>query len=379
MRNIHWIGSGLSSTFGIDELIRHPRGRLHIWMRRPHLALARWRENDSMIHSFDSDHLKEALSPGDIVISMLPYTMHVQIAQIALEKDAHFVCSSYLSPEMLALDEIAKAKGLVIAGEMGLDPGIDHMLAHRLVEEYRKDFLHKRDHTLSFISLCGGIPSRLNDFCYQFSWSPFGILRALRNPSTWLEDGREKTISMPSECIRGIQLNGEAFEYYPNRDSLSFIDYYQLPRERIKNFVRGTLRPKGWKAAWRDIFRLLPGLDEQGLKDLSETLYAKYPYRAGEHDRVVMSIALHVKDSTGKRVKTYSAHLDAFGNDDHHAMTTLVCLPLVTVIDGIIENRYTPGILRPHGSEECTRWLATLHTHHIRVNFKVLLPCSILG
>ncbi len=367
MRNIHWIGSGLSSTFGIDELIAHPRGNLHLWMRDP--AKAKWNSSAVSIHQYDLDCLRETLCAGDIVVSMLPFTMHLSLAQMALERGAHFICSSYLSPALLELDETARAKGVIVAGEMGLDPGIDHMLAHELVRRYQED-RKDENHSISFLSLCGGIPEAPGPFCYQFSWSPVGILRALRQASTWLEGGQPCTVGAPYQAVKTVRIRGEEFEYYPNRDSLPFIDYYQLPRDRLKKFLRGSIRSQGWKEAWKDIFYQLPELNEEGLQALSQELYEKYAYKDNERDRVVMFIALDVTNHLGEIVRTYSAYLDVIGNETHHAMTTLVCLPLLTVIDGIIEGRYAPGILRPVPSkQELDRWLQLLELHQIEVQF----------
>lgn len=372
MRNIHWIGAGLSSTFGIDELIAHPKGCLHLWMRDPSKAASRWKESAQVsIHQYDLDRLGAVLSKGDIVVSMLPFTMHLSLAQIALARGAHFVCSSYLSPALLELDESARAKGVIVAGEMGLDPGIDHMLAHELVRRYQKDKKNiEEDHTVSFLSLCGGIPESPGPFCYQFSWSPVGILRALRQASTWLEEGEPRTVAAPYQAVKTLRIRGEEFEYYPNRDSLPFIDYYRLPKDRLKHFLRGSIRSQGWQKAWRDIFHHLPELSEEGLQALSQELYGKYSYKDNERDRVVMFIAIDVKNRLGEIVRTYSAYLDATGNENHHAMTTLVCLPLLTVIEGILEGRYAPGILRPIASnQELDRWLQMMALRQIEVQF----------
>lgn len=365
MRQIHWIGAGLSSTFGIDALASQIHQPLHLWMRRPESAAERWKDQPHLIiHPYDLEHLRAAVAPGDILVSMLPYILHVPLAQLAIACGAHFVCSSYLSNALLDLDQAARSRGVVVAGEMGLDPGIDHMLTHELVRRYRTD--HQEDVPVSLISLCGGIPAHPGPFKYAFSWSPLGILRALRNSSTWLEEGKECSAAAPYQALRSICLHQEEFVYYPNRDSLAFVDFYQLPRHTLRGMIRGSIRPAGWESAWRDIFNRLPQMSEPQLEELSQELFAKYAYQTGEHDRVVMYIALQT-DS-----KCYSACIDVVGNDRHHAMTTLVCIPLLTVIEGIQQNLYDPGVLRPLASPaELNRWLQALSRQGIQVDFRM--------
>ncbi len=104
---------------------------------------------------------------------MLPANMHMEIALLCLEAKAHFVSSSYVSPEMAALDEEVKASGLCFVNEVGLDPGgLDHLLAHLLMNDYKSSAVFDPSNSHDFRSYCGGFPAVANAFKYKFSWSP---------------------------------------------------------------------------------------------------------------------------------------------------------------------------------------------------------------
>ena len=129
---IHWCGTGLSSIPGLRRLIEagHP---VTVWNRTVEKARAEVGDLTQDIRAFSLEALGAALKPGDIAVSMLPADQHVGIAKLCLEKGANFCSSSYIAPEMRALDEAFREAGLVSVNEVGLDPGIDHLMAHDLV------------------------------------------------------------------------------------------------------------------------------------------------------------------------------------------------------------------------------------------------------
>ncbi len=153
------------------------------------------------VRAYSLEALTAALQPGDIAISMLPADQHVAIAKAALSKGANFASSSYVAPEMRALDSEFKGKGLVSINEVGLDPGIDHLMAHDLVARYRASTAYHPDNVVSFTSYCGGIPKTPNPFRYKFSWAPVGVLKALRSPSRSLKDFKEWKVDRPWNAI----------------------------------------------------------------------------------------------------------------------------------------------------------------------------------
>ena len=191
MKNtIHWLGAGLSSAPGIIELAKKTTP-LIVWNRS--LAKAEQAlKNDDVdidVRELDWDALTKIVKSGDVLVSMLPATMHLTVAQFCLTHKAHFVSSSYIAPEMSALDQQAKDLNLCFVNEVGLDPGIDHLFAHLLVDAYQDSAQFTPENQLYFRSYCGGFPLIANDFKYKFSWSPLGVLKALRSSAKWQADG----------------------------------------------------------------------------------------------------------------------------------------------------------------------------------------------
>ena len=176
MAIIHWLGAGLSSAPGIKRLIGNG---LELWLWNRTLSKAEAviedMEGQCQARVLDWQKLHENVSRGDIVVSMLPGSFHLQAAQLALDNNAHFVSSSYLTPAMEALNQQAQTKGLCVVNEVGLDPGIDHLLAYALLNDYRSSQPYAVSNVLEFRSFCGGLPAQENAFRYKFSWSPLGV------------------------------------------------------------------------------------------------------------------------------------------------------------------------------------------------------------
>jgi len=230
---IHWLGAGLSSAPGIIELAKKTTPII-VWNRSLSKAEQALKKDDVEIdiRQLDWEALTQTVKQGDVLVSMLPATMHLQVAQFCLTHQAHFVSSSYISPEMQALNSQAKAAGLCFVNEVGLDPGIDHLLAHLLVDAYQNSAQFSPDNQHYFRSYCGGFPKVANDFKYKFSWSPLGVLKALRSSAKWQDDGVMKTSNAPWEALSQYQASLshgiETFQAYPNRDSLPFIEIHYL-------------------------------------------------------------------------------------------------------------------------------------------------------
>ena len=197
---IHWCGTGLSSGPGLRRLIEAGH-KLAVWNRSVDKAAEVVGDLTQDIRAFSLAALTAALAPGDIAVSMLPADQHVAIATACLARGAHFVSSSYIAPEMRALDEAFRQKGLVSINEVGLDPGIDHLMAHDLVARYRAAKVYHAENVLSFTSYCGGVPKIPNAFRYKFSWAPLGVLKALRSPSRSLRNYCESRVTRPGEAI----------------------------------------------------------------------------------------------------------------------------------------------------------------------------------
>lgn len=215
--------------------------------------------------------LNSEVAGADIAISMVPYAFHPKVAQLCLANKKPMVTTSYVSEAMRKLDAEAKKAGIIFLNELGLDPGIDHMEAMRVIHE-----IHDGGKLRSFVSFCGGLPApeaNTNPFGYKFSWSPIGVLLAGKNSAEYLLDGKKVLIPadklFESYELRTIEGLG-TFEGYPNRNSVPYAKLYGVPE--AKTMLRGTLRNLGWCETVRTLVRL--GALDQVEKDWTGLTYA---------------------------------------------------------------------------------------------------------
>ncbi|MHA1942761.1 MAG: saccharopine dehydrogenase C-terminal domain-containing protein [Candidatus Thorarchaeota archaeon] len=194
----------------------------------------------------DDELLEELTEKADLVCSLLPYTYHVKAAKVAIKHKTHFCTTSYISDEMKALEDDAKKAGILLLNECGVDPGIDHMSAMKIIDEAHNN----NGKIVSFTSFTGGLPApdaNNNPYGYKLSWSPRGVLLAGRNDAQFLRDGKEVKIPGPElfQNCEPMEVPGMGtFEGYPNRDSLSYIDIYSI--QETETMLRGTFRNLGW-------------------------------------------------------------------------------------------------------------------------------------
>ena len=190
--------------------------------------------------------LQAAVSETDITISLIPYTFHSRVAAACLKHKKNLITASYVGDEMKNMDKQVKNLGLLFLNEMGLDPGLDHMEAKRIIDRVKE----KGGEVEEFISYCGGLPApeaNDNPFGYKFSWSPRGVLLAGKNPADYLWGGRKIHIPASRLFKKPSRIQIEAIgelEGYPNRNSLSYIDLYNI--QSTRSMLRGTLRWPGW-------------------------------------------------------------------------------------------------------------------------------------
>lgn len=361
---IHWCGTGLSAIPGLRRLIAAGHD-LRVWNRSIDKAQAAVGDLTDQINAFDKDALARMLHPGDVVVSMLPGDWHVPLAELCLEHGAHFVSSSYIAPEMRALDAEARDRGLCFVNEIGLDPGIDHLMAHHLVAEYRASGVCDAANDLSFLSYCGGVPKHPNPFRYKFSWSPLGVLKALRSPSRSIRAFSELKVARPWDAISVYAAplpRPETFEVYPNRDSIPFIaDYRFDPAWRLRDFVRGTLRLNGWSAAWKDVFAEIETLTgpegDARLKAMSDRFWQENAYAEGEPDRVVLCVDLRA-ERDGKPVWHKTWVMDAYGDARGTAMARLVSMPVSWAVESVLAREIPAGVTAaPHDPKLVARYL----------------------
>lgn len=271
MKNILVIGAGRSASSLIKYLLEHAVAEnWNVTVADMSLELAKQKTgsySNAKAIAFDINNeqqREEEIKKADIVISMLPAFMHMNVAKDCVRFKKHLATASYVSKEMAELDADAKAAGIILMNEIGLDPGIDHASAMKIIDE-----VHEKGGELTlFKSFCGGLvapESNDNPWGYKFSWNPRNVVLAGQGTAQFIEEGEYKYIPYNRlfTQICTIEMEGYgAFDAYANRDSLSYRHSYGL--ENIPTMLRGTLRMPGYCKAWNVFVKL--GLTDDSYK-----------------------------------------------------------------------------------------------------------------
>lgn len=221
--------------------------------------------------SDESAKLEHLIETTDLVISMVPATMHPMIAKVCLQCTKNLITPSYVSDELREMDEEVKAKGLIFLNEMGVDPGIDHMSAMQIIDQIKT----KGGDIKRFESYCGGLIAPVSDtnpWHYKFTWNPRNVVLAGQGVAKFLQGGEHKYIPYHQIFERTDAFEIEdygQFEGYANRDSLKYIEAYGL--NGIETMYRGTFRRPPFCKAWQ-VFVLLGMTDDSYVIDDSSKL-----------------------------------------------------------------------------------------------------------
>lgn len=268
MSKILILGAGKSSTYLIDFLAEScAEKNRNLILADLDLEIAKARlanrkgTHAERLDSTNEDQRKALISESDVVISMLPAFMHPLVAKDCLELGKHFFSASYESDAIRVIRAEVEAKGLFFLNECGLDPGIDHMSAMKIIHEAKS----RGEEVVSFKSYCGGLlapESEDNPWKYKFTWNPRNVILAGQGTSRYIEKGDLKYVPYHQlfrrlETVSFSRLGD--FDGYPNRDSLSYRQVYGL--ETIPTMIRGTLRRAGFCKAW-DVFVQLGMTDD---------------------------------------------------------------------------------------------------------------------
>ena len=323
--------------------------------------------------------IKDILKSVDVAVSLLPAFLHPVIAKMALETRTHLVTASYVSDEIEALDKAARKAGLIFLNEVGVDPGLDHMSAMKIITELQTS--NKK--ITSFKSYCGGVPyimKRTNPLNFKASWSPSGILSAVNRPARFIYDAKvidHKPIDI-FKIAQPIEIANSDWTYegYPNGNSEQYQAIYGL--NGVKTLIRGTLRFAGWSHTFHtlhdlgwfsdssapeiarktiarklddDVMTVVKWLNLHQAEDESITAF-KYlrdsflskedlAYVEGELDQIVMFHELEVTDSEGNP-EHITSELHIVGDEDgYSAMAKTVGYPCAIAVRLIMEGRYT--------------------------------------
>lgn len=306
MNNILLIGAGRSASTLIEYLLNNSeKEQWKITVAELSLDLAIKKINghknaSPLLFDINNDEQRTLeVQKADLVISMLPAHMHIAVAKDCLTYKKHMVTASYVSKEMQALNQEAKKAGITLMNEIGVDPGIDHMSAMKIIDEIKA----QGGKIISFESFTGGLlapeSEKDNPWKYKFSWNPRNVILAGQGAVKFLHEGNYKYIPYHKLFRRTEILEVEGygkFEGYANRDSISYREVYDL--NDIRTIYRGTLRRPGYCKAW-DVFVQLGATDDSyEIEDSENMTYREFidsflPHSPG--DSVELKLSNYLK------------------------------------------------------------------------------------
>ncbi len=263
MQNVLIAGAGKSSSCLIEYMLQHAGQQWKVVVADANPEAIAEKINghpkgEAAILDIHNESSRQALvRQADIVISILPPLLHNILAKDCILFKKNLITSSYVSDEIKALDADARKAGILFMCEMGLDPGIDHMSANAIIHSIERI----AGTITSFKSFCGGLvapESDDNPWHYKISWNPRNIVMAGSQGAVWLENGREhhaayNSLFSGSKKIKVNHRDIGSLSYYPNRDSLKYLNLYHLPG--IRTFMRATLRHPAFMKGWDTIVR----------------------------------------------------------------------------------------------------------------------------
>lgn len=240
---------------------------------------------------FQDEQRKQQISKADLVISMLPASLHTLVARDCIEFGKDLVTASYISDDLKKMDPEVKKKGLVFMNEIGLDPGLDHMSAMQVIDRIKS----QGGKMIMFESFCGGLiapESDSNLWHYKFTWNPRNVVVAGQGGvAKFIQEGKYKYIPYHKLFRRTEFLEVEGygrFEAYANRDSLKYREIYGL--EDILTLYRGTIRKVGFSRAWNIFVQLgmtddsyvMEGSEDMSYRDFTNSFLAYSPFDSVE-------------------------------------------------------------------------------------------------
>ncbi len=263
MTNILIIGAGRSSSACINYVLE--QAKISNWFvtvadADPQLAQARVKGHPNgrpaWLDVMKTNDRRDLIGRADVVVSLLPAHLHLEVAHDCIKLKKHLITASYVSQELYRLGDEARNRELIFMGEMGLDPGIDHMSAMRQIDEIKA----QGGELTAFRSYTGGLiapESDTNPWHYKFTWNPRNVVLAGQGTAQYLENGKYKYIPYDRlfKEYRLIDVPGMGeYEVYANRDSLLYRDVYGL--SNIPNILRGTIRHRGFCDAWHALVKI---------------------------------------------------------------------------------------------------------------------------
>ncbi|MEM6830955.1 MAG: saccharopine dehydrogenase C-terminal domain-containing protein [Bacteroidota bacterium] len=326
MHKILVIGAGRSSTSLINYLLQHAEEEdWQLTIAEKETALAEEKINGhprGQVVSFDvkdHQHLSSIIEENDLVISMLPAFLHLEVAKVCSQIGRHLLTASYLSPEIKELGDSFVKHGKLLIMEMGLDPGIDHMSAMNVLDRIKSE-----GHELTaFETFTGGLLNRddekNNPWQYKFTWNPRNVVIAGQGFVKFIQEGRYKYIPYNKLYRRTeiIHIPGHGhFEGYANRDSLKYLDLYNL--RGIKTLYRGTLRRPGFCKAW-DVFVQIGATDDsfemEKVREMTHRQFINSFLSYNPKDSVELKLAHYMNLDIDSEIMYKLKWLDVFSDE----------------------------------------------------------------
>ena len=357
MKQILLFGAGKSATVLIDYLLANAHDeKWKLIVADANLQLALDKINNSSFGTavsldiMDADNRERYISKADIVISMLPPALHSKVAKDCIHFSKHLLTASYVDDDIRSMQFEIKNKKLLFLCEMGLDPGIDHMSAMKLIHE-----IHAKGGSISsFRSHCGGLiapESDNNPWHYKISWNPRNIVLAGKAGAVFKKNNEIYNVPYTSifENNETVSIPGLGdFAFYPNRDSLSYIPVYGL--EETSTFIRTTLRHPSFCKAWNCVVKAF-------LTDEDKSAAAVAAKHISYREWVDKSIMMHtnagdleqfldqcVANKDKKLVKEMFEYLGLLGNEG----IPLTAASSADVLQFVLENKLS---LLPHDKD----------------------------
>jgi saccharopine dehydrogenase-like NADP-dependent oxidoreductase len=312
MKNVLVLGAGLSTPYMIDYLLKQAVQNdwfITVGDKEPEVAKRviknHPRGNSLAFDINDTEARQSQIDKSDVVISFLPPFYQYVLALLCIAKGKHLITASYQDDRMNEINMDAQRKGVLILNEMGLDPGIDHMSAMKVIQEVRD----KGGKIASFKSYGSGLPApdlSTNPLRYVITWNPRNVVMAGEAGAQYMLKNKVKILP-PHEVFHRtwtVQLEGIGkLEAYPNRDSLKYRALLGL--EETHTMIRGTLRYPGWSETWLQVVRLglpneemhIPDLKKYTYRDLVEMFLPQHSSGADLEHRVANFLNIH---PTGK-------------------------------------------------------------------------------
>ncbi|MEM9339489.1 MAG: saccharopine dehydrogenase family protein [Bacteroidota bacterium] len=326
MHKILVIGAGRSSTSLINYLLQHAEEEdWQLTIAEKETALAEEKINGhprGQVVSFDvkdHQHLSSIIEGNDLIISMLPAFLHLEVAKVCSQIGRHLLTASYLSPEIKELGDSFVKHGKLLIMEMGLDPGIDHMSAMNVLDRIKSE-----GHELTaFETFTGGLLNRddekNNPWQYKFTWNPRNVVIAGQGFVKFIQEGRYKYIPYNKLYRRTeiIHIPGHGhFEGYANRDSLKYLDLYNL--RGIKTLYRGTLRRPGFCKAW-DVFVQIGATDDsfemEKVREMTHRQFINSFLSYNPKDSVELKLAHYMNLDIDSEIMYKLKWLDVFSDE----------------------------------------------------------------